>query len=133
MNIPSGTLHTRFIGDQRAFWSSRKLVFDNGKTTIVIPEGFCSDGLSIPKVFQSVFSKSPRYIFAGIIHDWSYKKNVDLGLTRRQCDKLFADWMKLYGVSFLKRRTIYLAVRLGGGFSYKKENAIFMRSGKLQS
>lgn len=133
MNIPSGTLQTRFIGDQRAFWSSRKLVFDNSETTVVIPEGFCSDGLSIPKVFQSVFSKSPRYIFAGIIHDWSYKKNVDLGLTRRQCDKLFLEWMKLYGVSFVKRRTIYLAVRMGGCFSYKKENAIFMRSGKLYS
>lgn len=131
MNIPSGILHTRFVGDQRVFWSSRKLVYDDGKTTIIIPEGFCSDGLSIPKIFQSVFSKSPSYIFAGILHDWSYKKNVDLGLTRRQCDKLFAEWMKLYGVSPIKRKTIYLAVRLGGGFSYKKENAIFMRSGKL--
>lgn len=131
MNIPKGTLQTRYIGNQRVFWSFRKLVFDNGKTTIVIPEGFCSDGLSIPKVFQSVFSKSPRFIFCGILHDWAYKKNVDLGLTRRQCDKLFLDWMTLYKVPYLKRKTIYYAVRLGGGFSYKKENAIMILQGKL--
>ena len=49
------------------------MAFDNGDSLVVVPSNFISDGLSIPRIFQSVFSKSPSYIFAGILHDWLYK------------------------------------------------------------
>ena len=89
----------------------------------VIGAGFLSDGLSIPKIFQSIFSKSPHYIYAGILHDASYRSDFPHKYTRKEADKLFLFYMEAYGVGFLARNVIYLAVRMGGWLNYKKYKA----------
>lgn len=90
---------------------------------ITVPSGFLSDGLSIPKIFQNIFSKSPHYIYAGILHDYGYRTDFPHSLSRKAIDKLFLHYMKKYGVGWFTRHMIYRAVRLGGWMSYRKRKA----------
>lgn len=122
---PERPLHTDFVGDERVFWACVPLLFEDKKGKIIVPANFLSDGLSIPKMFQSIFSKSPSYIFAGILHDYCYRKDSGLGLSRRQADKIFLRWMKHYEVGILTRKTIWLAVRVGARKSWKKTNTTY--------
>jgi len=121
MKLPQPELHTYFdekLGE-RVYYACEPMAFDNGDSLVVVPSNFISDGLSIPRIFQSVFSKSPSYIFAGILHDWLYKIRP-CKMTRKQADKLFLAWMKLYGVGWFTRHTIFRSVRIGGRRSWRR-------------
>ena len=114
MNLPKPELHTYFDEEQgeRLYYSCEQMAFDiDGDVLVVVPPLFLSDGLSIPRLFRSIFSKSPSYIYAGIAHDYTYRI-LPHKMTRKQADKLFLKLMKGYGVGW-SRRLIYRAVRLG--------------------
>ena len=105
MSLPRPTLHTYFDEDagERIFYSCEQLAFDiDGDELVVVPPLFLSDGLSIPRLFRSIFSKSPSYIYAGIAHDWCYRI-LPHSMTRKQADKLFLKLMRGYGVGFWTR------------------------------
>ena len=120
--IPHTQLHTDYIGDgdERAFWSCTDMVFHNGEVQVIVPANAISDGLSIPRIFQNIFSKSPYFIYAGMLHDYCYAKDNGLDMTRKEADKLFSDWMQIYNVPAWKRKSIWLAVRVGGWRSWRK-------------
>lgn len=82
--------------------------------TITVEAGFTTDLASIPRVFQSITPKVGRHIQPSIVHDWCYEDNVP-GMTRKEADLLFLDGMKSSGVYWLRRQTMYRAVRLFGG------------------
>ena len=124
--LPRTVLSTTFIGKERVFWSSGVLRFKLHKgAEINIPKGFLSDGLSIPKMFQSIFSKSPYYIYAGILHDYLYRSDCPFQLKRGHADSLFLLYMKKYGVGFFTRQMIFSSVRVGGWASWRKCKAKF--------
>ena len=84
-----------------------------------IPQGFTFDFASIPRLFRFLFSPATgKYRYAAFIHDYLYKNGM---LTRLECDQLFRFYMKLDGVGFWTRNTLYTAVRLGGSSSYKED------------
>jgi len=59
MKLPQPELHTYFdeqLGE-RVYYACEPMAFDNGESLVVVPSNFISDGLSIPRIFQSVFSK----------------------------------------------------------------------------
>ena len=114
MSLPNPELHTYFDEEQgeRIYYSCEQMAFDiDGDVLVVVPPLFLSDGLSIPRLFRSIFSKSPSYIYAGIAHDYTYRI-LPHKMTRKQADKLFLKLMRGYGVGW-SRRLIYRAVRLG--------------------
>lgn len=121
MSLPSPELHTYFDEEEqeRIFYCCEQLAFDiDGDVLVVVPPLFLSDGLSIPRLFRSIFSKSPSYIAAGIAHDWCYRI-LPHSMTRKQADKLFLKLMRGYGVGFWTRRAIYRAVRIGARKSWR--------------
>ena len=121
MNLPSPTLHTYFDEEagERIYYSCEQLAFDmDGDVLVVVPPLFLSDGLSVPRLFRSVFSKSPSYIYAGIAHDYTYRI-LPHKMTRKQADVLFCKLMRGYGVGFWTRRAIYRAVRIGACKSWR--------------
>ena len=120
MSLPNPELHTYFDEEQgeRLYYSCEQMAFDGCGRLILIPERFLSDGFSIPKLWRGFFSKAPRFIGAGIIHDWLYKIQP-IKITRRQADRIFLYWMKQYGVSPTRRRLIYWAVRVGARKSWR--------------
>lgn len=106
------------------YWCELPMLFAEHKgDKIIIPAGFMTDGASVPLVFQSFFSSTGIYFMAAILHDWLYKSDCPSLLRRGQADCLFLRYMKLYGVDFLTRYTIYIAVRVGGWLSFRKHKA----------
>jgi hypothetical protein len=89
---------------------------------VVIPTGFLSDGASIPRIFWSIFSPFGLYLKAALIHDFLYSKDSDelFPCDRATADLIFKEAMFNLGIGWIKRETIYRAVRLGGWMSYKK-------------
>jgi len=79
----------------------------------IIPEGFESDGASVPRIFWSIYPPWGVYAEAAVVHDFHYRAQVR-GLTRAMADKIFLFGMKELGVSFKNRYIIYYAVRLFG-------------------
>ena len=121
MNLPEPELHTYYDEEEqeRIYYSCEQLAFDmDGDVLVVVPPLFLSDGLSIPRLFRSVFSKSPSYIYAGIAHDYTYRI-LPHKMTRKQADLLFLKLMRGYGVGFWTRRAIYRAVRIGARKSWR--------------
>ena len=121
MNLPKPELHTYFDEEEgeRIYYSCSQLAFDmDGDVLVVVPALFLSDGLSIPRLFRSIFSKSPSYIYAGIAHDWCYRI-LPHSMTRKQADVLFLKLMRGYNVNWWTRRAIYTAVRIGARKSWR--------------
>ena len=109
------------VDGEGRYWSELPLLYAAHKgSKILIRAGFMSDGASIPKIFQSLFSKTGKYLWAAVLHDYGYRKDFPHHMTRKEVDKLFLFYMREYGVGWFTRHTIYRAVRLGGFAAWKK-------------
>lgn len=79
---------------------------------VKVPKGFITDGASIPKFAWSIIGGPlGKYAPAAIVHDILYVRGT---YTRRKTDGIFLEAMKVLGVFWLKRRTMWLAVRMFG-------------------
>lgn len=95
---------------------------------ILIPEGFVYDKSSVPRLLHSLISPTDLSDLAPLLHDWLYRTpaaracsgGVLRPLRRKDADRIFHDVMALQGVSPIRLRLAYAAVRLFGAFAYKK-------------
>ncbi len=96
----------------RAFW----YVAESTKV-FQIPEGTKTDFASIPRGFRWLISRVGKYGKAAVLHDHlcSSKKT-----SRKEADQIFLEAMKVLGVGWLKRRTMYFGVRAYSIVSGKK-------------
>lgn len=79
--------------------------------SITVPAGFQMDLASIPRIFRPMFPVHGKHTRAAVVHDWLYANRIG---KRKAADELFLDIMKELGVSYIKRHTMYAAVRAGG-------------------
>lgn len=79
--------------------------------------GFCFDGASIPKWLWSLIGspRDPDLWAAALFHDAMYHSHY---FTRAEADQALLDLLEQSGVSWLRRHTIYRAVRTFGWSSY---------------
>ena len=99
-----------FCSDYTAFFK-----INDKEVSITIPEGFESDGGTIPRVFGYFSDLAFRGYF---VHDYIYTTNL---YPRKEADKILKSCLEYEGVSFMDRNLIYLAVRLFGAKHYKGE------------
>lgn len=87
--------------------------------THIVPIGFITDGASIPKIFWSLVGSpfTGLYRRAALIHDYLYFTQTT---KRSYADKVFLEAMKVLGVSWWKRRLMWVAVRVGGWRPWNK-------------
>jgi hypothetical protein len=92
------------------------------KEVITVPNGFITDFASVPPVARWLIPKSGRHNQAAVLHDFLYQnlrnkwKDWDgKKYTRKECDEHFLEAMRILGVNWLKRYTMYRAVRRFGG------------------
>ena len=92
------------------------------REVIVVPTGFITDGASIPKVFWSMIGGplSGRYICSAVIHDFLCFKAHQNQYSRKRADIIFEQAMREEGATFIKRKVMYLGVRLASIFSKRK-------------
>jgi hypothetical protein len=87
-------------------------------TEIVVPAGFFTDFASIPRVARVFITGHGKDRWAAVVHDYLYSI---LAYDRKTADKVFLEAMEVSGVSFIKRRVMYRAVRTGGWMFYAKD------------
>ncbi|MDP6546128.1 MAG: DUF1353 domain-containing protein [Phycisphaerae bacterium] len=92
-------------------------------TTLIAPAGTTTDGASIPRFFWRLIGPpmTGRYRQAAVIHDAGYTGDLQWRIDgalreydRKAMDALFERLMKALGVSWWRRRMMYLAVRWFG-------------------
>ena len=86
---------------------------------ITVKKGFDFDGASIPQALWSVYGNplSGKFRIAALVHDALYASQK---LPRELADAIFLDLMKQHEVEYLKRQTMYYAVRSAGWYVWKK-------------
>jgi hypothetical protein len=102
------------------FWYTKGLLWwkaNPGQTLpdVMVPEGFCTDLTSVPRLFWSFFPKTGRYAYAAIAHDYLYWTQTT---TREQADSILKTAMEDSRVGTATVYTIYSMVRAGGYFSW---------------
>lgn len=102
----------------RRFRLSGRFRYSSSHGVIEVPEGFVTDGASIPRIFWSILGPFGSYLKAAVIHDYLYSAN-NTTFTRKQADLIFKEAMFNDGVPWYKRDPIYMAVRVGGRRSFK--------------
>lgn len=85
---------------------------------ITVCAGFVTDLASVPRIFWNIFPPFGKYTAAAVLHDWLYTHRA--GRPRSRCDSLFMESMKVCGVSWAARSTIYSAVRCWGWLVWNK-------------
>ena len=92
---------------------TRPLVYSDG---LVIPQGFISDGCSMPRWLWSLLGHPffHRFLREAIRHDWYYKNQC---VSRRAADLWFfralnKPWLRV------RRYLIYIGVRVGGWYAW---------------
>lgn len=110
---------------QRLGENSWKLLEDfslaTDKYEVIVKKGFDFDGASIPKILWSVVG-SPmegNYVPGAVIHDGLYASQK---VSKEVADTIFLDIMKQSNVGYVKRTSMYLAVKVFGGKDWKEAN-----------
>lgn len=106
------------IDDQRFVLLEKVTAFSLGYR-ITINKGFDFDGASIPKWLWSIYGSplNGNYVVASLIHDGLYASQK---VSKSVSDKIFLDVMKQSNVGYIKRTSMYLAVKLFGGKDWKE-------------
>ena len=107
------------IIDENVFILLEDVVVESLGYKITVKKGFDFDGASIPKWLWSIYGSplNGNYVVASLIHDGLYASQK---VTKSVSDKIFLDIMKQSNVGYLKRTSMYLAVKLLGSKAWKE-------------
>ncbi len=84
---------------------------------VKVKKGFKTDFASVPRVLWWLCPPLGRYGKATVVHDWGYERQDRL---RGEYDMIFLEGMNILGVPLWKRSLMYTAVRLFGGWEWKR-------------
>ena len=110
------------VGDQ-TYDLVEPLVWEDNNSVIQINPKFDFDAISIPKIFWSIVDSpfTGKAVKPATLHDALYASEY---FPREICDVLFLEAMESEGVGYMKRYSMYYAVRSFGWTvwkSHKKE------------
>lgn len=82
---------------------------------VVVKPPFTTNLASVPRLAWWLIPRDDKAIVEpAVFHDWLYFTCGQGELTRRACDRLLSDAMRVAGAPWWKRHVVYWAVRLGG-------------------
>ena len=84
---------------------------------ITVPAGTLTDFASVPKGFRWLISRVGKYGRGAVLHDYLCNSHA---MSRKEADRIFLEAMEALGVGWLKRRTMYTAVRAYSIATFKK-------------
>ncbi len=88
-----------------------------------VPVGFECDGASIPRLAQAIIGHPfDEYLEDAVAHDYLYHPTSDwLEFDRGEADTILRETMWNRRFPLWKLSSFYMAVRVGGGFHYKRQ------------
>ena len=107
------------IVDDNVFILFEDVAVESLGYSITVKKGFDFDGASIPKWLWSIYGSplNGNYVVASLIHDGLYASQK---VSKSVSDKIFLDTMKQSNVGYIKRTSMYLAVKTFGGKDWKE-------------
>jgi len=138
--VPTGESEYTLVEDYSYTWVA---MGNDGKIkeqVMVVPKYHKSDGASVPRFLWSITGIRPDGLnrAAALIHDFIYENKgvmpkqshfvikkdrwveADHKWTRKEADRIFCRLLRQAGVGKVKRRMAFIAVRVGGYFSWKE-------------
>lgn len=103
----------------RSLWQLvRPLVYQSDilKEPVYVSEGFVTDFASVPRVPVVYLFMNDVGQPAAVIHDYLYRFHP---CTRAEADAVLDEALKVLGVSWWRRKSMWAAVRLAGWGAYK--------------
>lgn len=94
------------------YWSAQ------AKKTLIVPAGFTTDFASVPRWPLIFWLAGDTARQAAVLHDYLYTTQP---YPRKDCDRLFLEAMKSTGIPAWRCYPMYLAVRAGGIFYWKRK------------
>ncbi|MCP4982643.1 MAG: DUF1353 domain-containing protein [Gammaproteobacteria bacterium] len=92
-----------------------------GSSDIInVPIGFHTDFASVPRLLWAFLPRWGKYGNAAVIHDYLYWEQTR---SRKESDDILLEGMIVLQVSYLKRYSIYWAVRLAGWWAWCKNQS----------
>jgi hypothetical protein len=108
-------------GDDHFWILGEMLVYEVDSVSRDIPEGFTTDGASVPTWGEFLTRWRPwdePQRWGGIVHDWLYCQR---GVDRKFCDLAFRFILRSEGASRFEQTVMYWAVRVGGRGAYRRD------------
>jgi len=87
-----------------------------GGSFVRVPNGFITDFASVPRPLWAIIPPDGKYTQAAVLHDYLYQKKF---FSRKRCDMVFNEAMKILGVPLWKRRVMYRALRIFGWIAWR--------------
>jgi hypothetical protein len=112
------------LGDGKTFVVRTSFSFyriGNNEQLITVPEGFDSDGASVPRIFWPILPRWGKYGKAAILHDYMYRIKE---YSRKECDDVMLEAMKVLEVPEWEQALIYRSLRSfgwGGWYRLKSQ------------
>lgn len=95
-------------------------VYNGPREVITVPDGFETDGASVPRIFWWFCPPiQPRYLAAALIHDYLYSTKE---LTRKECDIVFYRVMIEDGEQLFRAYIMYKAVSFFGWIAWRRNS-----------
>jgi len=107
-------------GSSRVFLIMHYYRYVSSVGMIIVPTGFLTDGASVPRMFWNIFNPVGPTFPAAVIHDFLYSKH-NTEYSREESDRIFKEAMFNLGIGWVTRETVYRAVRMFGGPSFKAQ------------
>jgi len=109
-------------GDSTLIELTDQLIFQHSNfPQIIVPQGFRCDFASVPRLPIVFMLWGDRAHRAAVVHDYLYRSNPSLEVTRKQADEIFRDAMICTGAPCKVYWPMYLAVRAAGWSSWQKK------------
>lgn len=121
--------HSLWDGRTWELTSNMYIRFANGRVgfELVIPEGFTTDGGSVPRIAWSAVNPMGKSLAAFIVHDALYSGEL---LSKADCDNVMRDIQKWLGESYMKRQACYRAVKWFGWTVWNKHDKNLVKAYK---
>lgn len=89
----------------------------------VVPEGYITDGASVPRIFWSIFPPNrPEYLSAAVLHDYlTDLAQIGQITTFKEADDAFKNALCELGVAKWKVWVLYVSVRVYHALRYRKD------------
>ena len=103
----------------RSLWQlAHPLVYQSDilKEPVCVSEGFVTDFASVPRIPVVYLLMNDVGQPAAVIHDYLYRFHP---CTRAEADAVLEEALKVLGVSWWRRKSMWAAVRLAGWGAYK--------------
>jgi hypothetical protein len=79
---------------------------------IIVPATFQTDFASIPWFLHSLIQVNGAHRRAAVVHDYLCVYGKELGIKQSKADRIFLEAMKVLGVRWTQRTSMFIAVRI---------------------